>query len=120
MTLAVVSVPSRGMRVIDPPQLFACSGVGSTVSVPSRGMRVIDQHPDLNIELRKSIYDSFRPLSGYEGYRFVYDVGIVVADRAVSVPSRGMRVIDYSIRVHQTRLVHSRVSVPSRGMRVID
>ena len=38
----------------------------------------------------------------------------------VSVPSRGMRVIDGQKTKGQTKTRRLRVSVPSRGMRVID
>ena len=88
-----VSVPSRGMRVIDLGTSRRSTIVEHGVSVPSRGMRVID---------KSALYDD---MTGYVD--------------EVSVPSRGMRVIDKD-KLMKTAYYHDKVSVPSRGLRVID
>ena len=62
---------------------------------------------------------SFRPLSGKWGYRLVKAHILTQKIAAVSVPSRGNGVIDFSLG-GWSPLLRAGVSVPSRGNGVID
>ena len=86
------------------------------VSVPSRGIRVINV---LKSSSTSQSPFSFRPLSGNKGNQRV-EVRICFASiLCVSVPSRGIRVINSAAKACNL-VPYSLVSVPSRGIRVIN
>ena len=103
------------MRVIDiEMEEFYCSYL-KDVSVPSRGMRVIDMR---NQEVLQWLRLRFRPLSGNEGYRLKCRVTYTPVARSFRPLSGNEGYRSEICKLYWTDI--QTVSVPSRGMRVID
>ena len=110
-----VSVPSRGIRVIDSTMcpFYETGFDGFRPLSGNKGYRFADCGND---ELIEKI--SFRPLSGNKGYRSENA-------SAISLTSQSFRPLSGNKGYRSASVMHTRtglhvVSVPSRGIRVID